>query len=94
MQIVENWSQLECRLISVKEIESSLELEVEILGSKPVEGYPNLISPATGSRVRLRLNGPATKSLLPERFSIRARKAGPDKLFADQGSITPVERDQ
>lgn len=96
MQVVENWTWLTCRLEALRVANGEVELDVWVEDSQPVDDYADLLGQWVRSKVTLRVAadpgpaGPLPAAPLPtvgQRFTIKARLAGPGIVRAERASL-------
>jgi hypothetical protein len=86
VQIVENRSLLDCRLVRVVRAGDWFEAEVIVERSTEVEGIPNLIQPGEAV-VTIRLKEPV---FLPPRFRIEVRRSAPAVIWGDPTTLVEL----
>lgn len=92
VEIVENWAWLECRVVSSKAHDGFVEVEVVLEKSAPHGSYPNLIQKTKDiGTVSIRIKGRDSASDMPERFRIKARRAGPKVIWGDAATLESVK---
>ena len=86
MQVRENWTWLTCRLDGVRDSGHQTDLEVLLESTSEEPGMPDLIAQFRGNHILIRLPGPLANPP-PSRFVIKARLAGPGRIWGDAGTI-------
>jgi len=86
VQVVENWAWLTGRIASLHQMDKHMELEVEVMATTAISGYPDLLAQYAGNRVRIRVAEPPVLST-GQTVKLKARLAGPGLVWGAAGSV-------
>jgi hypothetical protein len=94
VQVIENWAELDGRLLAMQDDESRpghKRVSLEVRAVRPVAPYPNLLQEAAGKTIEVILPDDVARSLeLGSDLRCRARKSGPMTVYA--ASCSRIER--
>lgn len=86
VQVVENWAWLTGRITSLRQMDGHVELEVEVMATTPIAGYPDLLAQYAGNRVRIQIAEPPALSA-GQTVKLNARLAGPGLVWGAADSL-------
>ena len=86
MQIIENWSWLDCKLVNISETDEWFEVTAIVEKSENAGSFPNLIE-VSGQPVKIRLKPSFDRAILKTRFRIKARRTAPQIIWGDVASL-------